>query len=74
MSEQTPFARFLARRAVGDVVDGEVVKSLPFGAFVRVDEVDGFLPEKPAPAVGAPVRARVVAIDPRQQRFALESL
>jgi hypothetical protein len=70
MSEQ--FARFLARRSVGDVVDGEVVAAMPFGAFVRVDDVDGFLPEKPAPAVGAPVRVRVVAIDAAQERFAVE--
>ena len=72
MSEQTPFARFAARRSVGEVVDGEVVKAMPFGAFVRVDEVDGFLPEKPPPAVGAAVRVRVVAIDAQQERFAVE--
>jgi S1 RNA binding domain len=72
MSEQ--FERFSAAHAVGDVVEGRVSKVLPFGAFVRVGEVDGFLQATPPPADGAPVRARVVAIDAERERFALEAV
>jgi small subunit ribosomal protein S1 len=65
---------FAARYAVGDVADGAVVSVLPFGAFVRVDGVDGFAPRSAWPQLpedGARVRVRIEAIDPDQRRFAV---
>jgi small subunit ribosomal protein S1 len=71
MSDWPTFARSYA---VGDVAEGEVVAVMPFGAFVRVDGVDGFAP-KPSwpqlPEEGAKVRVRIEAIDPDQRRFAV---
>jgi ribosomal protein S1 len=73
--DETGWARFAARYGVGDVVRGEVVSTVPFGAFVRVGEgVEGLAP-KPAwpqlPGVGSRIEARIVAIDPDNRRFAL---
>lgn len=65
---------FSTRYAVGDVADGAVVSVLPFGAFVRVDGVDGFAPRSAWPQLpedGARVRVRIEAIDPDQRRFAV---
>ena len=57
------------------MVDGDVVDVVPFGAFVRVDGVDGFAPQStwPAlPAVGSRVPVRIVAIDADRHRFAVD--
>lgn len=65
---------FVARYGIGDVVDGDVVSVVPFGAFVRVDDVDGFTPKGSWPALpeqGARVRVRIEAIDVDQRRFAV---
>jgi small subunit ribosomal protein S1 len=65
---------FTARYSVGDVAEGEVVSVLPFGAFIRVDEVDGFTPKSSwsaLPAIGEQVRVRIEAIDDAQRRFAV---
>jgi small subunit ribosomal protein S1 len=64
---------FAARYGVGDVVEGEVVSVEPFGAFVRVDDVDGLAPrpEWPVlPEVGSTVRVRILAIDNDRWRTA----
>jgi ribosomal protein S1 len=60
--------------AVGDVVDGHVSEVMPFGVFVRVGEIDGFMPTQQPPAIGDPVRVRVVAVDVERERFAVEPL
>jgi ribosomal protein S1 len=68
------WAAFAARYEVGSVVHGDVVSVVPFGAFVRVGEVDGFAParEWPAPLEeGAVVPVRIAAIDAEARRFAV---
>lgn len=65
---------FVARYRVGDVADGEVVSVVPFGAFIRIDDVDGFTPKASwsvLPELGTRVRVRIDAIDSDQRRFAL---
>ena len=69
------WAAFASAHGVDDVVDGDVVDVVPFGAFVRVDGVDGFAPQSswPAlPAVGSRVPVRIVAIDADRHRFAVD--
>ncbi|MEV4535763.1 S1 RNA-binding domain-containing protein [Asanoa sp. NPDC049518] len=68
------WSAFVARYAVGSVVHGDVVSVVPFGAFVRIGEVDGFAPlrEWPTPLEeGAIVPVRIAAIDPDARRFAV---
>ncbi len=66
----------LADRGVGDVLEGQVVKVLPFGAFIEVgDGVHGLAPatEWPSlPEVQARVRVRIRAIDTERCRVALD--
>jgi small subunit ribosomal protein S1 len=61
---------FLAAHRVGDVVDGVVVKTVPFGAFVEADGCTG-LAHGQSWAEGARVRVRILAIDDGAQRFSL---
>jgi len=73
MSRHTAWAEFVARYSVGDVVEGDVVSVEPFGAFVRVGDVDGLAPkpEWPVlPEVGSTVRVRILAVDYDRQRTA----
>ena len=69
------WADFVGRYGVGDVVTGDVVSVVPFGAFVRVgDGVDALapLPDWPAlPEVGTRIEARIVAIDAERHRIAV---
>jgi ribosomal protein S1 len=71
---ETPQA-FIARHAVGDVVDGEVVQHVSFGAFVELGGgVHGLLhhdevPEAPAP--GTALRVEILAMDAERGRVAL---
>jgi ribosomal protein S1 len=65
---------FVGRYGVGDIADGEVVSVMPFGAFIRVDGIDGFAPKSAWPALpedGTRVRVRIEAIDTDQRRFAV---
>jgi ribosomal protein S1 len=61
---------FLAAHRVGDVVEGVVVKVVPFGAFVEADGFTG-LAHGQFWDEGTPVRARILAIDDAGQRFSL---
>lgn len=73
-SSDAAWAGFVDRYSVGDVVEGDVVSVVAFGAFVRVDAVDGLAPSAVWPAlpeVGARVPARIEAIDEVNHRFAL---
>ncbi|GII25024.1 S1 RNA-binding domain-containing protein [Planosporangium mesophilum] len=69
------WAEFVARHGVGDVVDGQVVSIVPFGAFVRIgDGVDGLAPKshwQALPDLGSRIRVRIEAIDADNQRVAL---
>ena len=66
---------FVARHAVGDVVDGQVVSVVPFGAFVRIDDdVDGLAPQAEwpvLPELGSRLPVRILAIDVDNRRVAL---
>jgi ribosomal protein S1 len=67
--------RYLAGRAVGDVLDGTVVSAVPHGTFVEVaDGVHGLVHESETSAALAPgsrVRVEVLAIDVGQGRLSL---
>lgn len=70
----TPRA-FIARHTVGDVVDGQVVEHVPFGAFVELGGgVHGLLHRDElteTPALGTAVRVEILAMDADQGRVAL---
>lgn len=73
--DEASWDAFAAQHALGDVVTGRVVAVVPFGAFVRVDGVDGLVPRAswPSPAAeDAQVEVRIVALDPGQRRVAFE--
>lgn len=63
------------RYKVGDVVAGEVLKIVPFGAFVRLEPgLDGLIhvTETTGPLkVGEKVKALVLEVNPTEQRLAL---
>ncbi|WP_239068047.1 S1 RNA-binding domain-containing protein [Actinomadura bangladeshensis] len=82
-TQPDPFQQFARRTSVGDVLDGQVTKLVPFGAFVRIEDgIMGLIylselaaspidtPEE-AVAVGDPVTAAVTDIDPHQRRLSL---
>ena len=73
-SDEAAWPAFVSRYGVGDVTDGDVVSVVPFGAFIRIDGVDGFAPKPSWPTLPEPgtrVRVRIEAIDGEQRRFAL---
>ncbi|HEY8544842.1 MAG TPA: S1 RNA-binding domain-containing protein [Acidimicrobiales bacterium] len=76
MTQPDPQA-FMTRHAVGDVVDGQVVEHVPFGAFVELGQgVHGLLHHielrgGDAPAIGTAVRVEILAMDPDRNRVAL---
>lgn len=61
---------FLATHHVGDIVEGTVVKVVPFGSFVEVDGFAGLATLQEWPE-GEQVRARILAVDDGRQRFSL---
>jgi small subunit ribosomal protein S1 len=61
---------FVGRHRVGDVIEGVVVKQVPFGSFVESGGVTGLAPHQAWP-VGARVRVTILAIDAEKQRFSL---
>lgn len=69
--------RFLFDHADGGVLTGEVVRVVPFGAFVSLEHgVHGLLHmseygNSPAPEVGARISVRIMQIDPARQRMSL---
>jgi small subunit ribosomal protein S1 len=73
---EAAWAEFVAVHAVDDVLEGEVVSVLPFGAFVRIaGGVDGLAPQSTwpvLPANGARVSVRIAAIDAENRRVALD--
>lgn len=61
---------FLARHRTGDVIEGVVVKEVPFGSFVESEGVTGLAHQQSWPA-GTRVSVRILEIDPENQRFSL---
>lgn len=77
-----PFAQFLQTHRVGDVVEGEVVKVLDFGAFVNLGVVDGLLHnedfswergEKASTSLkaGDKVKVKIIKIDKDNEKISL---
>ena len=63
---------FVARHSVGDLVDGQVTKVLPFGAFIRVAEgFDGLLVGEDRPQLGSTVSVRIADVDHEKHRLKL---
>ncbi|KAA2266966.1 S1 RNA-binding domain-containing protein [Solihabitans fulvus] len=70
--DQDVWGDFVARHDVGDVLDGRVVKVVPFGAFVEVSQgVHGLLVSRPQPEAEASVSVRIAEIDNDGQRLRL---
>lgn len=56
----------------GDVLVGQVVKIVPFGAFVKIaDDADGLLHGETGPQVGSSVTVRILEIDRERNRASL---
>jgi ribosomal protein S1 len=70
--DEADWGRFTARYGVGDVLDGQVMHVVPFGAFIRVGEsIDGLAPQASWPSlpeVGSRIRVRIAAIDADHRR------
>lgn len=66
---------FIARHAVGDVLDGQVAEQASFGSFVALGGgAQGLLHRTElteTPALGAAVRVEILAMDPDLGRVAL---
>ena len=69
------WAEFLTQHGVGDVVDGQVLSIVPFGAFIRIgDGVDGLAPQSLWPTLpesGSRIPVTITAIDVDNRRVAL---
>ena len=61
---------FVAHHHVGDVIEGVVVKQVPFGSFVESDGFTG-LAHQQSWAVGTRVSVKILAIDNETRRFSL---
>lgn len=74
-TKPSPWAGVAERFPVGSVAEGEVVKIVPFGAFVRLEKgVEALIhvTETTGPLkVGEKVRALVLDVNPNEQRLAL---
>ncbi len=72
--DEAAWREFVARHGIDDVVDGQVVSVVPFGAFIRVGAgVDGLAPQSlwPAlPEVGSRIAVRITALDAEHHRVA----
>jgi small subunit ribosomal protein S1 len=81
--ERDPWENIKSRYRQGQAIDGVITKLTDFGAFVEIEEgVEGLIyvseladhrVEKPADvvAVGAPVRAEILSIEPKERRIGL---
>ncbi|MCL6518558.1 MAG: 30S ribosomal protein S1 [Armatimonadetes bacterium] len=78
-----PWADIESKYSVGQVIEGEISRLVPFGAFVRLDEgIEGIIPnvelsrkrvKKPEDVVkvGDHVEARIVELKPEERRMTL---
>lgn len=82
-TQEDPWKEFERRYQAGEIIDGEVTKLVPFGAFVRVAHgIEGLVhiseiseehvdsPEQII-NVGDPVRVKVVEVDVQRRRISL---
>ncbi len=82
-TQEDPWKEFERRYSAGEVIEGEVTKLVPFGAFVRVSQgIEGLVhiselseehvesPEQVI-SVGDAVRARVIEVDVPRRRVSL---
>jgi len=82
-TQEDPWKQFERQYSAGEVIEGEVTKLVPFGAFVRVSQgIEGLVhiselseehvesPEQVI-SVGDPVRARVIEVDVPRRRVSL---
>jgi ribosomal protein S1 len=74
MSRPRSWEEFVARFGVGDVLEGQVFRVVPFGTFVEVaDGVHGLLAEQAPNAPGSSITVRIVEIDAERHRVRLEN-
>lgn len=78
-----PWADIESKYSVGQVIEGEISRLVPFGAFVRLDEgIEGIIPnvelsrkrvKKPEDVVkvGDHVEARIIELKPEERRMTL---
>lgn len=77
-----PFDEFIGRHAVGEVVKGEVTSTTNFGAFVKIDGVEGLLHNedcswerkdqcKDLYKVGDKIEVKIIRIDKERQKLSL---
>lgn len=78
-----PWKEIPKKFSVGDVIEGEVVRFVPYGVFVRMyDDINGLIHlselsnkaiENPSQAVklGQKVRAKLILLDTRQRKIGL---
>ncbi|GAA2993939.1 hypothetical protein [Actinokineospora diospyrosa] len=67
------WSNFESKHKVGDVIDGVVTGTVPFGSWVEYAGVTGLAYEQTLP-VGTTVTVRILAIDPQRERFSLEQV
>jgi small subunit ribosomal protein S1 len=69
------WTEFVAAHGVGDVVEGQVLSVVPFGAFIRIgDGVDGLAPQSlwpSLPELGSRIPVRIAAIDADNRRVSV---
>jgi small subunit ribosomal protein S1 len=82
-TQEDPWRQFARLHQPGEVLEGEVTKLVPFGAFVRVgDGIEGLVhiseladrhveTAEQVVTVGEQVRAKVIEIDPERRRISL---
>ena len=74
-TETNPWDGAEERYTAGSIVEGEVIKIVPFGAFVRLEKgLDGLIhvTETTGPLkVGERIKAFVIEVNPTEQRLAL---
>ncbi|WP_432842451.1 S1 RNA-binding domain-containing protein [Dactylosporangium sp. CA-092794] len=74
MTRSANWDDFVSRHGVGDVVEGQVTRLVPFGAFVTVHgDIPGLLRTDARPPVGSTLPLRVKELDPAKQRVAFEA-
>ena len=78
-----PWSIIPQRFKIGDIIEGEVVRFVPYGVFVRIfDDINGLIHlselsdrniQNPAELVrlGQVVKAKLIALDPAQRKIGL---
>jgi small subunit ribosomal protein S1 len=80
--QQEPWSQVLDKYEIGQVVDAEITKLAHFGAFARIDEVEGLIHlseltesnithPREVVAEGDQVSVKIIRIDPERRRIGL---